>query len=165
MAPARIADERRIHDLLEAHGLPVPEERAQLIDEYLYVLPRIYAIGTEALVAAGFDVPTTAEGVALDAFRAYERVHDRFMPVRDPVAVFLRRWLHRWTRTPPTPARPTTRRSSACSTGAPSAPTSCWRLRARCCCATRACATCGRTSPTSSTRPIAGRPAPSPGPR
>lgn len=122
--PTRIADEHRIHDLLEAHDLPVPhayglcpeppalvmdrlagavdltfargdEERTRLIDEYLHLLPRVYGIGTDALVAAGFQVPTTAEGIALGAFRAYERVHDELMPARDPVAVFLRRWLHR----------------------------------------------------------------------
>jgi aminoglycoside phosphotransferase (APT) family kinase protein len=122
--PYRIADELPIHHLLEANGLPVPhayglcdspyslvmdrlagavdltfassdDERAQLIEEYLSMLPRIYGISSQDIAAAGFAVPTTAEGVALDSFRRFEAVHDELMPVRDPVAAFLRRWLHR----------------------------------------------------------------------
>jgi len=121
--PYRIADEVPIHHLLEAAGLPVPhayglcdqpyslvmdrlrgdvdltfaasdDERAQLIEEYLSMLPQIYAIDRDQLTEAGFTVPTTAEGVALASFSRFEQVHDELMPVRDPVAAFLRRWLH-----------------------------------------------------------------------
>jgi phosphotransferase family enzyme len=122
--PYRIADEAPIHDLLEAQGLPVPhayglcpepyalvmgrlagavdltfaaddDERRELIEEYLALLPRIYGISEDALRAAGFELGDTAEDVALGSFRDYEREHDRLMPARDPVAEFLRRWLHR----------------------------------------------------------------------
>ena len=84
--PARIADEVPVHDLLEAHGLPVPHayglcddpdalvmdrlsglvdlagvtddaERDHLLEEYLELLARIYAIPLDAAAAAGFAVP------------------------------------------------------------------------------------------------------------
>ena len=121
--PCRIADEVRVHHLLEANGLPVPHAyglcddpyslvmdrlpgaveltfagdaaRTQLIEEYLSMLPRIYGTSDADIVRAGFDVPTSAEGIALDSFRRFERVHDDLMAVRDPVSAFLRRWLHR----------------------------------------------------------------------
>jgi Phosphotransferase enzyme family len=71
------------------------DERAQLIEEYLSMLPQIYGISSADIARAGFAVPTSAEGVALDSFRRFEAVHDELMPVRDPVVAFLRRWLHR----------------------------------------------------------------------
>src|SRR4051794_14298166 len=84
--PNRIADEVAVHDLLEAHGLPVPhayglcdepyalvmdrlpgfvdlsfaaddDERERLVDDYLDLLARIYAIPLDAAEAAGFAVP------------------------------------------------------------------------------------------------------------
>ncbi len=122
--PYRIADEQRSHDLLEAHGIPVPhvygycdapyamlmdrlagfvdlsfaagdEQRAQLNLEYLELLLRIYAIDPAEAGAAGFSVPTTAEEIALGLFAGFETAYDDLMTVPDPVSEFLRRWLHR----------------------------------------------------------------------
>ena len=122
--PYWIADERRTHDLLEAHGVPVPhaygycdapyalvmdrlagfvdlsfadddEQRAALNLEYLELLPRIYAIDLGEAVAAGFSCPTTAEEIALDLFGRYEEAYEARMAAPDPVSEFLRRWLHR----------------------------------------------------------------------
>jgi aminoglycoside phosphotransferase (APT) family kinase protein len=122
--PYRIADEAPIHGLLEAHGLPVPhsyglcddpyalvmgrlagdvdlsfaaddQERAALIDEYLSMLPAIYTIPPDALRAAGFEVPASPADVALGSFRNFEQLYDSLMVGRDPIAAFLRRWLHR----------------------------------------------------------------------
>jgi hypothetical protein len=122
--PCRIAGEVPIHDLLESTGLPVPHayglcddpytlvmdrlagsvdltfagsdsERAMLIEEYLSMLPRIYRIDQAQVADAGFEIPSTAKAVALNGFEGFERVHDELMPNRDPVAAFLRRWLHR----------------------------------------------------------------------
>jgi aminoglycoside phosphotransferase (APT) family kinase protein len=122
--PYWIADERRTHDLLEAHGLPVPhvygycphpyamvmdrldgfvdlsfadndEQRAQLVDAYLALLPRIYGIPLDEARAAGFFVPTTPEEIALDLFVRFEAAYDARMAAPDPVCEFLRRWLHR----------------------------------------------------------------------
>ena len=120
----RIADEAGIHDLLESHGLPVPhayglcadpyvlvmdrlagsvdltfartdEERGQIVDEYLALLPTIYSIPLEEAARAGFAIPSGPEDVALGSFRRLEAVYDAQMPTPDPVAEFLRRWLHR----------------------------------------------------------------------
>ncbi|MCU1344163.1 MAG: hypothetical protein JWL70_429 [Acidimicrobiia bacterium] len=122
--PARIAEEWPVHDLLEANGLPVPhvfgiceqpralvmdrlpglvdltfadsdDERHQLNDEYLELLAQIYRIDLDQAAKAGFTIPTDARGIALDGFARYEQVHDQLMPARDPVAQFLRKWLHR----------------------------------------------------------------------
>jgi hypothetical protein len=122
--PDRIADEWPTHDLLEAHGVPVPhvfgiceepralvmdrlagsvdltfadsdEERLQLIDEYLEWNTKIYGIDLAEAAAAGFDVPTDAHGVALNNFLRYEQIHDRLMSSPDPMSEYLRRWLHR----------------------------------------------------------------------
>jgi hypothetical protein len=122
--PYRIADEQRTHDLLEAHGVPVPhvygycdapycmvmdrlagfvdlsfadsdEQRTELNLEYLELLPRIYGIDLDEAVAAGFSCPTTAEEIALDLFRRFEEAYEARMPSLDPVSEFLRRWLHR----------------------------------------------------------------------
>ena len=122
--PVRIGDERRSHDLLESHGIPVPhaygycdepyalvmdrlpghvdlsfaasdDERAQLNLEYLELLPRIYAIPLDEARAAGFTVPTTAEELALRFFEGYEHAYDERMPAPEPTSQFLRAWLHR----------------------------------------------------------------------
>ena len=122
--PYWIADERRTHDLLEAHGVPVPhvygycdapyalvmdrlagfvdlsfadddEQRDALNLEYLELLPRIYAIDLGEAVAAGFSCPTTAEEIALDLFGRYEEAYEARTVTPDPVSEFLRRWLHR----------------------------------------------------------------------
>ncbi|HVV31407.1 MAG TPA: phosphotransferase [Mycobacteriales bacterium] len=122
--PYRIAEELPTHHLLEAAGLPVPHaygicddpyvlvmdrlpglvdltfadsdrQRDQLIEEYLALLPRIYGIDLGEAARAGFDCPTGAREIALGSFTKFERVYDAVMPQRDPVAEFLRRWLHR----------------------------------------------------------------------
>ena len=122
--PYRIADEVPVHDLLEAHGLPVPhayglcddpyvlvmdrlpglvdlsfatddDEREHLVDDYLELLARIYAIPLEAAEAAGFAIPADSATTGLSFLRRMEERYDRSMDglPRDPIAVFLRRWL------------------------------------------------------------------------
>ena len=122
--PYRIADEVATHDLLEAHGLPVPhafglcddpyalvmdrlrgsvdlsfaaddDERQRVVDEYLELLARIYAIPLGAAAAAGFDVPADSAATGLSFLRRMEAGYDRAMDglPPDPIAVFLRRWL------------------------------------------------------------------------
>lgn len=122
--PARLADEAPIHDLLEAHGLPVPHvygiceaipamvmdripghvdltfagtdlERHDLIDQYLALLPSIYAIDNDAIRAARLSIPVGAKAIALDNLVVYENVHDQLMTRPDPTSLFLRKWLHR----------------------------------------------------------------------
>jgi hypothetical protein len=124
LMPYRIADELRIHDLLERHGLPVPhafglcpdpyalvmdrlsghvdlsfaaddEQRRLILDEYLELLARVYAIPLPAATAAGLTVPADSAATELDYLRKLEADYDPAMaglPV-DPVAVFFRRWL------------------------------------------------------------------------
>jgi aminoglycoside phosphotransferase (APT) family kinase protein len=122
--PYRIADEVAVHDLLEAHGLPVPhayglcdapyalvmdrlpglvdlsfaaddDEREHLVDDYLDLLARIYAIPLDDAVAAGFAMPADAAATGLSFLRRMEERYDRSMEglPPDPIAVFLRRWL------------------------------------------------------------------------
>jgi aminoglycoside phosphotransferase (APT) family kinase protein len=122
--PYRIADEVPCHNLLEGAGLPVPhaygicdypyalvmdrlpglvdlsfadsdEQRAALIDEYLEILARIYDIDIADVTAAGFAWPTDARQIALGSFMNFEAIYDQLMPRPEPVAEFLRRWLHR----------------------------------------------------------------------
>jgi aminoglycoside phosphotransferase (APT) family kinase protein len=122
--PYWIGDERRTHDLLESHGIPVPhvfgycddpyalvmdrlpgnvdlsfaasdDERAQLNIEYLELLPHVYAIDLEEARTAGFAVPTTADELALGLFARYEVAYDERMPAPEPTSQFLRAWLHR----------------------------------------------------------------------
>ena len=122
--PYRIADEVRVHDLLEAHDVPVPHayglcddpyalvmdrlrghvdlsfaaderERRRVMDEYLEILARIYAIPIEAAADSGFEIPGDSATTALGGFwRKMEAVYDRAMEgiPADPIAVFLRRW-------------------------------------------------------------------------
>ncbi len=123
--PYRIADEVATHDLLEAHGVPVPHayglcddpyalvmdrlrghvdlsfaaddrERAAVLDHYLEILARIYAIPLAAADAAGFAVPGDSAATALAGYwRRLEAQYDAAMEglPTDPLAVFLRRWL------------------------------------------------------------------------
>ncbi len=108
LMPFRIADEVVVHDLLEAHGLPVPHaygicedprtlvmdrlpghvemsfaasdaERERLIDEYLELLARAYEIPVPAAVAAGLDVPADDAATALGYFRRIEAEYDPLM--------------------------------------------------------------------------------------
>jgi hypothetical protein len=107
--PYRIADEVAVHDLLEAHEVPVPhayglcdepyalvmdrlsgnvdlsfaadaDERDRLMDEYLTILARIYSIPLEAAAAAGFATPTDSVATGLGGFwQPMEAVYDRAM--------------------------------------------------------------------------------------
>ena len=108
LMPFRIADEVRIHDLLEAHGVPVPHayglcdepyalvmdrlaghvdltgaadeaERERLIDEYLGILSDIYSIPLDSAEAAGAHMPVDDAGTALSYFRRLEADYDRLM--------------------------------------------------------------------------------------
>src|SRR5215207_8937865 len=122
--PVRIAGEVAVHDLLEAHGLPVPHvyglcdqpyalvmdrlsglvdlagatddaERDRVLEEYLEVLARIYAIPLDAAAAAGFAVPSDSATTELAFLRRMEDLYDAGTEGHpaDPVEVFLRRWL------------------------------------------------------------------------
>jgi len=122
--PNRIADEVAVHDLLEAHGVPVPHaygicddpyalvmdrlsglvdlagatddaERDRVLEEYLELLARIYAIPLDAAAAAGFAVPTDSATTELAFLRRMEDLYDAGTAGHpaDPVEVFLRRWL------------------------------------------------------------------------
>jgi len=122
--PYRIADEVATHHLLEAHGVPVPHayglcddpyalvmdrlsglvdlagaaddaERDRVLEEYLEVLARIYAIPLDAAADAGFAVPTDSATTELAFIRRMEDLYDagtEGVPA-DPVEVFLRKWL------------------------------------------------------------------------
>ena len=123
--PYRIADEVAVHDLLEAHGVPVPHayglceepyalvmdrlsgnvdlsfvdderERAQLLEQYLEILARIYGIPFDAAARAGREIPADSAATGLGGYwRPMVAQYDRAMdglPV-DPIAAFLRRWM------------------------------------------------------------------------
>jgi aminoglycoside phosphotransferase (APT) family kinase protein len=108
LMPFRIADEIRIHDLLEEHGLPVPHayglcqdpyalvmdrldghvdltratddaEREGLLDQYLEFLAAIYSIPLASAQAAGARNPADDAGTALGYFRMLEADYDRLM--------------------------------------------------------------------------------------
>ncbi len=122
--PFRIRDEVAVHDLLETYGLPVPHayglcddpdalvmdrlsglvdlagvadeaERDALLEEYLELLARIYAIPLDAVAAAGFTIPNDSASTGLAFLRLMQEGHDRALAgqARDPIEVFLRRWL------------------------------------------------------------------------
>ena len=122
--PYQIDYERRVHDLLEAHDVPVPhvygycddpyvmvmdrlsgsvdlsfaasdEERVDVVLEYLSLLPRIYGIDLEEARAAGFAIPESPEEIGLGLLPAFEAGYDERMIAPDPVSEFLRVWLHR----------------------------------------------------------------------
>jgi hypothetical protein len=122
--PYQIDYERRVHDLLEAHEVPVPhvygycddpyamvmdrlagsvdlsfaasdQERVDLVLEYLSFLPRIYGIDLEEARAAGFTIPESREEIGLGLLPAFEADYDKRMVAPDPVSEFLRVWLHR----------------------------------------------------------------------
>ncbi len=123
--PYRIADEVATHDLLEAHGLPVPhaygladdpyalvmdrlagfvdlsfatddDERDQLLDEYLSLLARIYEIPLDAAAAAGFDVPTDSATTGLAFLRRMESGYDAAMVAYPADPIAV--FLRRWLR-------------------------------------------------------------------
>ena len=102
-----------MHDLLEAHGLPVPHayglcdepyalvmdrlsglvdlagatddaERDRVLEEYLELLARIYAIPLDAAAAAGFAVPTDSATTGLAFLRRMEDVYDAAMDGHPP---------------------------------------------------------------------------------
>ena len=122
--PFRIRDEVAVHDLLETYGLPVPHayglcddpdalvmdrlsglvdlagvadeaERDALLEEYLELLARIYAIPLDAVAAAGFTIPNDSASTGLAFLRLMQEGHDRALAGQawDPIEVFLRRWL------------------------------------------------------------------------
>jgi aminoglycoside phosphotransferase (APT) family kinase protein len=123
--PYRIADELAAHHLLEKHEIPVPHayglcdrpyalvmdrlsgrvdlsavtddaQRERLLDEYLEILARIYAIPLSAASAAGYELPADSAATALGGYwRKVEAIYDVAMDglPADPIAVFLRRWL------------------------------------------------------------------------
>ena len=122
--PYKIDYERRVHDLLEAHDVPVPhvygycddpyvmvmdrlsgsvdvsfaaseEERIDVVLQYLSFLPRIYGIDLEEARAAGFTIPESPEEIGLGLLPAFEAGYDERMIHPDPVSEFLRVWLHR----------------------------------------------------------------------
>ena len=122
--PYKIDYERRVHDLLEAHDVPVPhvygycddpyvmvmdrlsgsvdlsfaaseQERVDVVLEYLSFLPRIYGIDLEEARAAGFTIPESPEAIGLGLLPAFEAGYDERMIQPDPVSEFLRVWLHR----------------------------------------------------------------------
>jgi hypothetical protein len=122
--PYKIDYERRVHDLLEAHDVPVPhvygycddpyvmvmdrlsgsvdlsfaasdKERVDVVLEYLSLLPRIYGIDLEEARTAGFVIPETSEEIGLGLLPAFEAGYDERMTKPDPVSEFLRVWLHR----------------------------------------------------------------------
>jgi len=106
--PYRIADEVATHDLLEAHGVPVPHAygvcdepyalvmdrlpghvdlagvddaaRERLLADYLEILARVYEIPLGAAAAAGFEVPVDDADVALGGYwRRMEALYDPLM--------------------------------------------------------------------------------------
>jgi aminoglycoside phosphotransferase (APT) family kinase protein len=124
--PNRIADEVAVHDLLEAHAVPVPHayglcddpyalvmdrltglvdlagardeaERDRVLDEYLEVLARIYAIPLDAAATAGFAIPDDSATTELAFVHRMQELSDAGTEGHpaDPVEVFLRRWLER----------------------------------------------------------------------
>jgi aminoglycoside phosphotransferase (APT) family kinase protein len=108
LMPHRIADEVAVHDLLEAHAIPVPHayglcedpyalvmdrlagnvdlsfaaddaEREQVLDEYLGLLARVYEIPVEAAASAGIEIPADSAATALGYFRKIEADYDPLM--------------------------------------------------------------------------------------
>jgi hypothetical protein len=127
--PWRIADEVRVHDLLEAHGVPVPHAyglcpepyalvmdrltgnvdlsfapddatRSRLLHEYLELLARIYAIPRSAAVAARFPEPVDSDAACLGGFwRPMEQIYDDAMTELDLPADPVAVFLRRWIDT------------------------------------------------------------------
>jgi hypothetical protein len=146
--PYRIADEVAVHDLLETHGLPVPhayglcdnpfalvmdrlsgfvdlsfaaddEEREHLVDDYLELLARIYAIPLDAAGAPASrcrPIPPRSGSRSCGGWKSgYDRSMEacRAIPSRCSSAAGWRRTSHD-TGTPRRGSSPTTR-SSSCS--------------------------------------------------
>jgi aminoglycoside phosphotransferase (APT) family kinase protein len=114
--------EIRVHDLLEAEGVPIPpvfgfcpdprymvmdqvggranlgtahseEERVQVMSEYIAALARIHCIPLDRVRATGFPVPESREGVALDNFSIFEQRYLETKLRPDPLVEFGRRWV------------------------------------------------------------------------
>jgi aminoglycoside phosphotransferase (APT) family kinase protein len=123
--PYRIADEVATHDLLEAHGVPVPHayglcddpyalvmdrlpgnvdlsvaddaERERLLDDYLEILARIYDIPLSAAADAGFALPADSAATALGGFwRRMEALYEPAMEKLPADPVAV--FLRRWMR-------------------------------------------------------------------
>ena len=123
--PYRIADEVVTHDLLEAHGVPVPHayglcddppalvmdrlsghvdlsvaddaERDRVLHEYLGILARIYEIPVAAAASAGFAVPADSAATALGGYwRPLEAQYDPLMDGLPPDPNAV--FLRRWLR-------------------------------------------------------------------
>jgi aminoglycoside phosphotransferase (APT) family kinase protein len=135
LMPFRIADEIRIHDLLEGQGLPVPHayglceepyalvmdrlaghvdltraaddaERERIVDQYLELLTTIYSIPLGAAEAAGARVPADDAETALGYFRKVEADYDRLM-AEAPIDP-MAEFLRRWLASHVPPGRQTT---------------------------------------------------------
>jgi aminoglycoside phosphotransferase (APT) family kinase protein len=123
--PYRIADEVATHDLLEAHGVPVPHayglcdapyalvmdrlpghvdlssvddaDRERVLDDYLEILTRVYDIPIAAAADAGFEVPVDSAATALGGYwRKMEALYDPLM--EDLPADPMAVFLRRWLR-------------------------------------------------------------------
>ena len=140
--PYRIVDEVVTHDLLEAHGVPVPHayglcddppalvmdrlpghvdlsvaddaERDRVLHEYLGILARIYEIPVAAAASAGFAVPADSAATALGGYwRPLEAQYDPLMDGLPPDPNAV--FLRRWLRTTSRPTG-TPRRGSSRTT-------------------------------------------------
>ena len=124
--PYRIADEVATHNLLEAHGVPVPHayglcddpcalvmdrlrghvdlsftadaaERERVLDEYLGLLARVYDIPLSAAAAAGFDLPADSAATGLGGYwRRMEAMYDPLMEGLPADPIAV--FLRRWLR-------------------------------------------------------------------
>jgi hypothetical protein len=124
--PYRIADEVATHDLLEAHGVPVPHayglcddpyallmdrlpghvdlsfaadarERERLLDEYLGLLARIYDIPLAAAERAGFELPMDSAATGLSGY--WQRMEALYDPLMEGLPVDpIAVFLRRWLR-------------------------------------------------------------------
>ena len=125
IVPYRIGDEVRTHNLLEAHGIPVPhvyglcdepyvlvmdrldghvdmsfaandDERRRLLDEYLELLARIYEIPLNEAAAVGFDIPEDSAATGLGYIRTMEAMYRTRMEGLTPDPVV--EFLLRWLK-------------------------------------------------------------------
>jgi Phosphotransferase enzyme family len=123
--PYRIADEVATHELLEAHGVPVPHAyglcddpyalvmdrlrgdvdlssvddaaRERVLDDYLGILARIYEIPLATAADAGFELPGDSTATALGGYwRRLEALYDPLMQNLPPDPIAV--FLRRWMR-------------------------------------------------------------------
>ena len=124
-SPFDLADEARVHDLLESHGVPVPHvyglvegspralimarmdgqqglalasddaTRRELMTTYVEHLVLVHRIPHDELRNAGFRVPTERVDTAMS--EVFRNVENKYLAVgrRDPLIEFLRAWLWR----------------------------------------------------------------------